>query len=127
MAGIAPDDAGWLARISERAGRVLFGATGPAGAATERVSEAAEAASWLAARYIARVDAGTLEVPLLIEDDPAVLAGCVTLAVRVFSDPASPAGSLASEAYTGVYVPADLLEHVRHYFDAFRAGGLGIA
>jgi hypothetical protein len=126
MAGIAPDDAGWLARISERAGRVLFGATGPAGAATERVSEAAEAASWLAARYIAR-EVGTLEAPLLIEDDPTVLAGCVTLAVRVFSDPASPAGSLASEAYTGVYVPADLLEHVRHYFDAHRAGGLGIA
>jgi hypothetical protein len=119
---VAADDAGWLARISERAARVMFGAAGPGAASTERVGEASEAASWLAARYIAR-DVDVLTIP----DDPQVLAGVVLLTVRVFHDPNSPAGSLASEAYTGVYVPSDLLEHVRHYFDAFRVGGLGIA
>jgi hypothetical protein len=114
---VAPDDPAWLARIAHRVGTVLFGASGPA--TPERVAEAAEAASWVAARYI-DPDTGT------IPTDPDVYAGVVVLAVRVYQGPASPAGSLASEAYTGVYVPADLLEHVRHYFDPHRTAG-GVA
>jgi hypothetical protein len=119
---IAPADPAWVGSIAERAGRVLFGATGPAAAASERVREASEAASWIAARYMAG-DAGAETMP----DDVDVLSGCVTLAVRVYQSPSSPAGSLASEAFTGVYVPADLLEHVRHFFDPWRVGGPGLA
>lgn len=100
--------------------RVLFGAQPPPGEAPDRISDATAAASLLAARYID--PAGEL-----IPDNPTTAAGVVTLAVRVYQDPASPAGSLASDAYSGVYVPEDLLTHVRHYFDPWRVRGMGLA
>jgi hypothetical protein len=97
---------------------------------TERVSRAAAAAGVVVARYV-DPEGYALELdPEVVLDytDPELFAGLVAIAVRIYQDPASPAGILGSDAYTGAYVPSDLLEHVRHYFDHRRVrGAWGIA
>jgi len=89
-------------------------------ATTDGVAGAVDAAVALACNYCGLVD--------LPGGDPTVTAGVVTLAVRVYLDPRSPAGVLGSDSYAGAYIPEDLLTHVHGYFDHLRtSGSFGVA
>lgn len=91
----------------------------PAGPPSIRVDDAATAAVLAARRYIHgdRTDAGDLPDPAT---GPDLFAGLVSLAVRIYHDPASPGGVVGGDAYTGAAIPEDLLAHVHHYFNPYR-------
>lgn len=112
------------AEVAERLAGVLgLPATPPPG----RVSEAADAAVVLARRYIYDAQLPGSETPLPTSDEaPDLFLGLVTLAGRVYHDPASPGGVVASDAFIGAAIPEDLLGHVRHYLAPFKVG-FGVA
>jgi hypothetical protein len=99
----------------------------PAGTTGQRMDDAAAAAVAQARTYIyGRFP----EEPMPMPDPtvaPDVYLGLQALAVRLYHDPASPAGVVGGDAYTGVAIPEDLLAHVHHYFDAWRTNVWGIA
>ena len=41
--------------------------------------------------------------------------------MRIYQDPSSPAGVMSSEAYIGTPIAEDLLAHVHHYLNPYRA------
>jgi len=89
----------------------------PTGTPPVRVIDAAAAAVAMARRYLFAGDDLTL-----IPDGPDVVAGLTALAVRIYHDPASPAGIMGADAYTGPMIPEDMLAHVHHYLDPYRTG-----
>jgi hypothetical protein len=91
----------------------------------ERVARAVVASVERVTIYVYGTEPVADELPI---DQPLVFAGLVKLAVRVHLDPRSPAGSLESDTYTGVSVPADLMAEVDDYFNHLRQpGAWGIA
>lgn len=99
----------------------------PAGTTGQRMDDAAAAAVAAARTYMfGRAE----ETPTPMPDPtaaPDVYLGLQALAVRMYHDPASPAGVVGGDAYTGVAIPEDLLAHVHHYLDPHRTGVWGIA
>jgi hypothetical protein len=81
-----------------------------------RCTDASAAAVAVARQYLY----GPEDIPTLLPDGPAAIAGLVSLAVRIFHDPASPGGVVGGDAYTGAALPEDLLAHVHHYLDPYR-------
>lgn len=85
-----------------------------------RVTDASAATVRLARRYL-YADGPDADTPFPDPTTgPELFAGLVALAVRVYHDPASPAGVVGGDAYTGVAIPEDLLAHVHHYLDPYR-------
>lgn len=92
-------------------------------APTARVDDAATAAVAVLRLYLFPPPA--VDPPLDLPAGADVVAGLTVLGVRIYQDPASPAGVLGSDAYIGPMIPEDLLTHVVHYFAPYkRAWGI---
>lgn len=92
----------------------------PAGAANARLDDASAGAVAVARGYLYGVDETTATPMPDPVAAPGVFLGLQALAVRMYHDPASPAGVVGGDAYTGVAIPEDVLAHVHHYFDPYR-------